>query len=420
MPRRTFPRLRRRTVLLAVALALLAVAVPIALASSYSTTGSITAGDPTQMGRLLRDAIVSACGTAKPNPGAFGDATPRHYDKYTFQNGDPATQCETITINAMTCTSGSNELFSGAYTPSFNPANITANYLGDIGASAPVSTSYGVDVGSRATFDTVVNEVTANGGCPAYGITIAGTNLVPQATIPNSSSITAGDATQTGRLFRDDPPSTCTFFPSESVIASTGNHYDKYAYRNTAAIWECMTITFDPMTCTGSTALQSGAYTPSFNPANPLQNILGDIGNSPTSVKAYSVRVPAGANFDVTVNEVTAGSGCPGYSLIVSGFGLTANNPTAAGVVSFDASRSPAGVALRWRTGSEAGTVGYNLFRVRRGDRVRVNAKLLPAQQRAGVHLYSFVDRKGGASRYWLQRVSLDGSRDWVASAQVR
>lgn len=95
--------------------------------------------------------------------------------------------------------------------------------------------------------------------------------------------------------------------------------------------------------------------------------------------------------------------------------------PTAATLLSFAASTAKRGVLLRWRTASEQGTLGYNVFRQERGQRVRTNARLLPVEGTPGTHSYAWLDRAGGrTSRYWLQEVRLDGSHTWYGPAPRR
>jgi hypothetical protein len=80
-------------------------------------------------------------------------------------------------------------------------------------------------------------------------------------------------------------------------------------------------------------------------------------------------------------------------------------------------------VSLRWRTASELQVAGVNVYRERGGHRVRLNAKLIPAANGTGGHVYTFADRKAprsGLSRYWLQAVNLDGTRRWCGPAVAR
>ncbi len=135
----------------------------------------------------------------------------------------------------------------------------------------------------------------------------------------------------------------------------------------------------------------------------------------------YAFNVGAGAPFDVTVNEVNADAGCPGYTLTVSGFGIVRGAPTAASFLGLAAKRAQSAVSVRWRTGAETKTLGYHVYREQAGKRVRVSDKLIPAAGRPGLHVYNWLDRKAprGAARYWVQGVGLDGKRTWHGPASV-
>src|SRR5439155_21474676 len=124
--------------------------------------GSITAADPTQIGRMDRNGVVSACDFVKEYPGTF-DVLARHYDAYTFANNSGATTCVTVTLSSSCA--GANDIFAAAYLASFDPANLATNYLGDGGNSPHPSTTFSVIVPAGATFVVVVHEVTANAGC---------------------------------------------------------------------------------------------------------------------------------------------------------------------------------------------------------------------------------------------------------------
>jgi hypothetical protein len=97
--------------------------------------------------------------------------------------------------------------------------------------------------------------------------------------------------------------------------------------------------------------------------------------------------------------------------------------PTAVRISSLAAIRSKRGVLLRWRTASEAGTLGFNVYRERAGSLVRVNATLIPSVFGGSTsgHTYSWLDRtapgRGGTLKYRLQTVNLDGTRRWAGAA---
>jgi hypothetical protein len=85
--------------------------------------------------------------------------------------------------------------------------------------------------------------------------------------------------------------------------------------------------------------------------------------------------------------------------------------PTAIAVRSFTASRPGPNVVLRWRTGSEVGLAGFNLYRERGSARTRLNRSLIPASGEARGHRYVWRGRAAGPARFWLELVRADGSR---------
>ncbi len=95
--------------------------------------------------------------------------------------------------------------------------------------------------------------------------------------------------------------------------------------------------------------------------------------------------------------------------------------PTAVTVRSFVAARTQGGVALRWRTGTGVESLGFNVYRQVGTHRVRLNRTLISAGTSIRGAGYSWLDRRvvRGQSRYWLQAVSVSGSRSWTASAVV-
>jgi hypothetical protein len=89
-------------------------------------------------------------------------------------------------------------------------------------------------------------------------------------------------------------------------------------------------------------------------------------------------------------------------------------------VRSMSARRARNGVLVRWRTASQVGTAGFNVYRGVRGKRVRANVRLV-AVHGPGRGTYSFLDRGRHVSRrYWVESVGFDGSRRWFGPAPVR
>jgi len=124
--------------------------------------GRINITDPTQTNRINRDGVVSACGTPKTFPGITGSGN-YHYKTYSFQNTSASAACVTITINNAD-TNASNQTHLVAYNGSFNPANLSQNYMGDIGSSSSLSNpkSMGITVAANSTVILITSEVTLN------------------------------------------------------------------------------------------------------------------------------------------------------------------------------------------------------------------------------------------------------------------
>ena len=144
------------------------------LCPNVSLSGTLGAASAQQTPRLNRNGIVSICGTTKSCPGPLGTGN-RSYDAYTFRNG-PSNACVTVALTAPF-----TDLFSAAYSGSFDPTNLCANYLADCGLSSnlqPTPKVYSFDVAANATFVVTVNEVnTGDGG--AYTLEVTGGDCRP-------------------------------------------------------------------------------------------------------------------------------------------------------------------------------------------------------------------------------------------------
>ena len=137
-------------------------------------SGSIRSGSPTLTDRLIRDGRPSLCGDAKTCPGEANVAGAYRYVTHTFTNNGPAT-CVTVVMR-NSCTNAS--LFASAYYSPFNPADLCANYLADVGVSGALSTM-SFPVYANGVFTIVVNEVTPGGGCGNYNFEVHGLPCPP-------------------------------------------------------------------------------------------------------------------------------------------------------------------------------------------------------------------------------------------------
>ena len=135
-----------------------------------------------------------------------------------------------------------------------------------------------------------------------------------------TGSIAAGDATQTGRVFRDGLPSSCGGGVPTAAPVAGSYRFDQYSFTNPTGQAACVTVDLDATGCggTANNSTQVNAYTGTFNPANVMTNLIGKPGFSTIGTGSFAFPVAAGASFTVVVHEVVAGGGCANYSLRIT------------------------------------------------------------------------------------------------------
>ena len=134
-------------------------------------TTSIAANDPTQLGRISRNAIPSDWSSVKAFPGVINPTTTYNYHTYTINSG--VTPYIFITMDSVPANT-----FASAYLPSYDPTNLALNYIGDAGSSGnyfgidPVS--FEVYVPIHTNFLIVVNTSSNAGIGQPFTITVQG------------------------------------------------------------------------------------------------------------------------------------------------------------------------------------------------------------------------------------------------------
>jgi hypothetical protein len=190
--------------------------------------------------RHFRDGIASTCGSAKAFPGT-STAGNHQFDAYTFQtcaNSGPT--CVTVTLSAA---NGVN-LFSAAYSGSYNPANLATGYLADAGGSnTTVSYSFNLPAGAQ-TFSVMVEDVPVGpasnspytlsvsgacvGTCPVVPVLAANGSTLSQESCPAfNSAVDPGErVTMNLKLINTGTTATSnlvgTLQSSANVIAPSG------------------------------------------------------------------------------------------------------------------------------------------------------------------------------------------------------
>ena len=97
------------------------------------------------------------------SPGPFA------YKSRAFTSVLNESVCVTMAVSAPSCMGTNGELMSETYSPAYNPASITANWVGDLGNYPPGSYSVVVPAGAR--FETVVDEVNTAASCGGVEVT---------------------------------------------------------------------------------------------------------------------------------------------------------------------------------------------------------------------------------------------------------
>lgn len=115
--------------------------------------------------------------------------------------------------------------------------------------------------------------------------------------------------------------------------------------------------------------------------------------------------------------------------MVVKTAAVPANNADAAKpeiqLFAVTATVTSGGVLLRWRTSADPDNIGFNVYRIRNGERSRANGELipgamfaphLPASTSTSIspqtgHSYSWLDRNGAVdATYFIETVSVDGA----------
>jgi len=125
---------------------------------------------------------------------------------------------------------------------------------------------------------------------------------------------------------------------------------------------------------------------------------------SPGLATPVSAALPAAADNQPLVNlriMTTDAEGGNDEWIAIDEISITSQPPTAVAVRSFAASRTASGALVRWRTGSEVETLGFNIIRAGGGTTVKLNRSLITA------------------STSGLQSVSLRGTKSFLAASRL-
>ena len=131
-----------------------------------------------------------------------------------------------------------------------------------------------------------------------------------------TGDISAADTAQTTRLFRDGRNTTCSFSRPATTSAGAYNS-DQYTFTNATGTPQCVFVDLDATGCGVATnQISIAAYSPTYIPATPGVNVIGDPGLSTGQNFSTSVTfpVPAGASYTIVVHNINAGTTCASYT----------------------------------------------------------------------------------------------------------
>jgi hypothetical protein len=197
---------------------------------------------------------------------------------------------------------------------------------------------------------------------------------------------------------------------SDCVLVTPGTtYYMRIWYRTTSQSVTSISFSaayWSANNCTGSNANPSAAKTTQPTRDGGWHAITG-----PTTALTNP---PFDAHSATLVIETGCLQACSDTNVVNYDDAIMDTTPLAVSVYGLRAVRSHRAIMLRWRTGSEADTLGFNVYRQLHGKRVKLNRRLLPALGGLGGSSYSYRDGRAPrhrAVRYWLEDIALDGTR---------
>lgn len=273
---------------------------PVSVTTTLDTTAptpvpGITTSTGTQTGRMFRDGVASACGAPKTFPGVFDAAGARQFDAYSFNACRDA--CTEVTVTNLDV-GNPFSLFSAAYSPSYNPADFSANYAADAGVSG-ATTSYGIDTLAGTPYTIVVHETDAGGGVGTnYTVAISACSV--NCTTPNQLPVVAVHNVTVGAGpggVADASIDNGSFDPEDGPLTLTQTPLGPYPTGTTNVM---LTVVDDK----GATAQDSADVTvQDFAVTATLADMTLDRGQSATR----TLTVSPGASFDFAVTFACSG-----------------------------------------------------------------------------------------------------------------
>ncbi|MBZ5684882.1 MAG: S8 family serine peptidase [Acidobacteriia bacterium] len=289
--------------------------VPTGLLSITNTLGTkpaevpgVTTATGTQTGRINRNGVISACGTPKAFPGTIAGS--HAFDSYTF------TACRSACIEVgLSAGSSATNLFTSAYSPSYDSGSIGTNYAGDAGLST-ASQTFSVDATAASTYTLVVNDVAGNTTANTYTIQIpacafsCNVNHLPVA-VAHDVSVIAANTGGTAAVNIDNGSSD----PDSDAITLTQIPAGPYPVGTTSVI---LTVV-DAKGATDQATANVTVIAPGFSLAATLPSVSTTAGESATDHVTFTPNPGIGADMTLACSGLPAGAHCTFVPATVDG-----------------------------------------------------------------------------------------------------
>jgi len=248
--------------------------------------GNNAIGADTQDGHLAAGP-TGTCGAPNAAPGIDDAGTAYAYKKFTFRNRTGADACVTVNV----APNAQSKVTAAAYS-TFDPANITSGYLGDLGGVAGNGLqSFSFDVTANAAFDVVITEATAGGGGTfVVNVTNCGTTLVTSVT--PSFGPTAGGTTVSVNGSGFFPGATVSF---GGIAATNVVFFDEFTITATTPAGAAAgAVDVTVLNTNGTTATLAGGFT-YYDPITSSVTLSADVDPS-----VYGQMVTFTAHVDIS------------------------------------------------------------------------------------------------------------------------
>ena len=273
--------------------------------------------------RPITDGIPSTCAN-EVCPGSTSGTF--NYLTYSFTNTSGSSQCFTVTFDNA-CNTAANNLFSAAYSPSFDPSNVCTNFIGDLGNGTNTVSSYSFTVANGQPFDVVVWNRVSNSYC-ASPFTLT---LTP-CTCPTITGSVSGGGT------------ICSGSSSTVTVTLSGGvaPYTVTLDNGGGTLTASSPIDFTVSPATTTTYSVVSATDSNGCPATVGGSATVTVDQPPTTSNAGPDQSVCGSSATLAANTPSVGTGM--WS-VVSGSGLFANANSPTTTVS---GLSPGANVLRW------------------------------------------------------------------------